>query len=90
MVFSVLGAASGNALGNLVDAKLPNWPTPSVPAGTFVCNALFALVGLSLNAATLRARMRPWMELPRATALPSPPTPPQPPSTPNLRLWSPS
>jgi len=53
MLCSIAGAASGNALGNLVDAQLPNWPS-SVPAGTLVCNTLFAVLGVSLNAATLR------------------------------------
>ena len=71
----------------LMSIILPPW-TRSMR--DFYISALFALVGLTLNAATLRARLRPWMELPRATALASPPTPPQPPSTPNLRLCSPS
>lgn len=55
MACSIAGAASGNALGNIVDSKLPNgFLSPEVPAGTLVCNALFALFGVSLNVFTLR------------------------------------
>ena len=52
MSASVLGAASGNVLGSYVDEQLPN--ALHVPRGTLVCNGLFALLGLSLNAGTLR------------------------------------
>jgi len=57
MCCSIAGAASGNALGNFVDSALPNWPSPEVPTGTLVCNTIFAILGVSLNAATLRRSM---------------------------------
>lgn len=54
---SVAGAATGNALGNAVDASFPNGlVSPDIPTGTLVCNVLFALLGTSLNALTLRHR----------------------------------
>jgi len=52
MSFSVMGAATGNAVGNLVDEVLAN-PSSTIPRGTLVCNSLFAALSLSLQAATL-------------------------------------
>ena len=52
MTMSVLGAASGNALGSYVDAAL-GADADAVPRGTLVCNSLFAVLGISLQ---VRAR----------------------------------
>lgn len=61
MVCSIAGAATGNALGNWVDNSLVPGGVVlgSVPAGTLVCNTVFALLGVSLNAATLRGGVLP-------------------------------
>ena len=57
MLCSISGAYVGNALGNAVDGSdaitkpLAKW---DLAAGTLVCNTVFAIFGVSLNAATLR------------------------------------
>jgi len=53
MTMAILGAATGNAVGNAVDEVLAK-DGDDVRRGTLVCNGLFALLGLSLNAATIR------------------------------------
>ena len=51
MTCSIIGATTGNAVGNLIDSKFSG---DRVPRGTLVCNTLFAALALSLNAMTLR------------------------------------
>ena len=53
MAMAIAGAASGNVIGNYVDDVLLT-TGELVPRGTLVCNTLFALLGISLNLASLR------------------------------------
>jgi len=54
IVFSVAGARCGNLSGDYVDTVASRGSaTITIARGTLVCNAMFALLGLSLNVATL-------------------------------------
>ena len=48
MCMSIMGAFTGNAVGNFVDATFDN-SAGVVALGTLVCNALFAVLGISLG-----------------------------------------